>query len=91
MEKQTKLIAQKLDVIFQALFGEEGSERITKAFLERILDIKIQKIELNQNPILRRDKKDDKLGVLDVIAKANDNQNVDIEMQMSNQANIKIL
>ena len=89
MEKQTKILDPKLDVIFQALFGEQGSERITKAFLEKILDIKIQEIELNQNPILRRQKKDGKLGVLDVIAKINDNQNVDIEMQMSNQENIK--
>ena len=89
MEKQTKILDPKLDVIFQALFGEEGSERITKAFLERILDIKIKKIELNQNPILRRQTKDGKMGVLDVIAKINDNQNIDIEMQMSNQENIK--
>ena len=45
MDKQTKILDPKLDVIFQALFGEEGSERITKAFLEKILEIKIQKIE----------------------------------------------
>ena len=89
MEEKIKLLNPKLDVVFQALFGEEGSERITKAFLERILDIEIQEIELNQNPILRRDKIEGKQGVLDVIAKINNNQNVDIEMQMAKKANIK--
>ena len=89
MEKKTKLLNPKLDVVFQALFGEQGSERITKSFLERILDIEIEKIELNQNPILRRENIEDKLGILDVIAKINDNQNIDIEMQIANNENIK--
>lgn len=89
MNENKKILSPKIDVIFQALFGEQGSERITKAFLERILDIKIKSIELNQNPILRREKVDGKLGVLDVIAKINDNQNIDIEMQISTQENIK--
>lgn len=28
MEKKIQLLSPKLDVVFQALFGEEGSERI---------------------------------------------------------------
>ena len=36
--ENTKLLSPKLDIIFQALFGEIGSERITKKFLEAILD-----------------------------------------------------
>ena len=44
---------------------------------------------MNQNPILRRNRKDDKLGVLDVIAKINNNQNVDIEMQIAKKDNIR--
>ena len=32
--KQNKILLPKLDVIFQAIFGEVGSERITKKFLE---------------------------------------------------------
>ena len=31
--ENTKLLSPKLDIIFQALFGEIGSERITKKFL----------------------------------------------------------
>ena len=88
MGQTTKLLNPKLDFVFQALFGEQGCEKITKSFLEEILEIKIQKIELNKNPILRREKLEDKLGVLDVIAKINNNQNIDIEMQISNKDNI---
>ena len=88
MGQTTKLLNPKLDFVFQALFGEQGCEKITKVFLEEILEIKIQKIELNKNPILRREKLEDKLGVLDVIAKINDDQNIDIEMQISNKDNI---
>ena len=81
-EKNKKTLSPKLDVVFQALFGEIGNERITKAFLQEILKEKIDKIELNVNPILRRETLEDKMGVLDVVAKINNKQNVDIEMQM---------
>ena len=89
MNEKTKVLSPKLDIVFQALFGEEGSERITKKFLEEILNKKIDQIELNKNPILRREKIDGKLGVLDVIAKINSSQNVDIEMQMAKKDNIR--
>ena len=89
MEQNKRLLNPKLDVVFQALFGEEGSEEITKSFLEEILEVKILKIQLNINPILRRKKQDDKLGILDVAVKINENQNCDIEMQMIKQEYIK--
>ena len=60
--KETKTLSPKLDVVFQALFGEIGNERITKGFLETILKRKIESIDLSKNPILRREFKDDKLG-----------------------------
>ena len=34
---ETKLLSPKLDVVFQRLFGELGSEKITKGFVEKIL------------------------------------------------------
>ena len=40
------------------------------------------------NPILRREYKDDKLGVLDIIAKLNDNELCNIEMQVAKQDTI---
>ena len=41
--KETKTLSPKLDVVFQALFGEIGNERITKGFLETILKRKIER------------------------------------------------
>ena len=56
--KSIKTLSPKIDVVFQALFGEKGNERITKGFLEKILDRKINKIDLDKNPILRREFKE---------------------------------
>ena len=41
-EKKFKLLSPKIDVVFQALFGEVGNERITKKFLENIMNRKIE-------------------------------------------------
>jgi len=83
--EETKILSPTIDVVFQALFGEVGSEDITKRFLEQILGEKIISIDLSQNVVLRREKINDKMGVLDVIAKINDKDYVNIEMQVTNQ------
>lgn len=82
-KKECKTLSPKIDVVFQKLFGEEGSEEITKSLLEAILNEKIENIDLSQNPILRRDYIKGKLGVLDVLAKVNGKENVVIEMQLT--------
>ncbi len=87
-KKKTKKLSPKLDIIFQAIFGEVGSERITKDFLEKILKRKIEKIELDKNPILRRELKDDKLGILDIITELDGKEKCNIEMQIVNKDNI---
>ena len=88
VKKETKVLSPKLDVVFQALFGEVGNEKITKGFLETILERKIEKIDLNKNPILRREFKDDKLGVLDILAQLEGKENCNIELQLIDQKNI---
>ena len=88
--QESKILSPKLDIVFQSLFGEPGSERITKRFLENILEEKIEAIDLSKNPILRREYKTDKLGVLDVIAKINGKENCHIEMQVGRQDGVKI-
>ena len=80
--KRRKLLSQKLDVIFQALFGEVGNERITKKFLEAILDRKLEEVDLSGNIVLRREKLEDKMGVLDVLVKINKNEYCNVEMQL---------
>jgi len=78
----------KLDVVFQALFGEVGSERITKRFLENILERKIEEIDLKQNQILRKEMPKEKLGILDIIAKIDGKENCNIEMQLIDINNV---
>ena len=86
--KNVKTLSPKLDVVFQALFGEVGNESITKGFLETILERKIDSIDLSRNPILRREFKDEKLGVLDIIAKLDKNEICNIELQIVDKKNI---
>src|SRR5699024_4396282 len=37
------------DIVFQRIFGKVGNENITKAFLEKILGIKIEELTLDTN------------------------------------------
>ena len=90
-QKQNQKIRRyppKMDIIFQAIFGEVGSEHITKDFLEKILNRKIEKISLDKNPILRRELKDDKLGVLDIVTELDGKEKCNIEMQLIDKNNI---
>lgn len=83
--KERKLLSPKMDIVFQVLFGEVGSEEITKDFLEAILKERITKIDLSKNPVLRRININDKMGILDVIVEIDDREYCNIEMQMSDK------
>ena len=87
-KKKFKRLSPKLDIIFQAIFGEVGSENITKDFLEKILNRKIEKITLDKNPVLRRELKDDKLGILDIITELDGREKCNIEIQLIDKNNI---
>ena len=87
-ENEKILLSPKIDVVFQALFGEIGSEKITSKFLETILQEKINVVDLSKNLILRRDYVNDKMGILDIIARVNDNEYCNIELQVSEQDKI---
>lgn len=52
------------------------------------MDRKIESIDLSKNPILRREFKDEKLGVLDIIAKLDENEICNIELQIVDKKNI---
>ena len=81
-EERRKLLSPKLDVIFQVLFGEVGSERITKKFLEAILDEQLEEVDLSRNIVLRRENLEDKMGILDVLVKIDNEEYCNVEMQM---------
>ena len=83
-----KLLSPKIDAVFQVLFGEVGSEEITKEFLKAILKENITKVDLSKNPILRRMTPNDKMGILDVIVKIDDKITCNIEMQLAKRDDI---
>ena len=87
-KKTTRLLSPKIDSVFQVLFGEVGSEFITKELLEAILGEEISDVDLSNNPVLRRFYPEDKMGMLDVLVRFNNNTTCNIEMQMVNTGEI---
>ena len=87
-KEKNKLLSPKLDVVFQILFGEVGSENITKDLLNTILDEKVEKVELNENIVLRKESLGEKMGIVDVLAKVNGKEYCNIEMQVARQKDI---
>ena len=79
--KEYKLLKPKNDIVFQSLFNQ-NNEKITKAFVEALLDEKINKIVINNDKELHREKPDDKLGILDLQIDVNDSEKVDVEIQL---------
>ena len=57
--------------------------------LNSILENKVTEIELDKNPILEKDLLDDKIGILDIKAKADNNTNINIEMQLVDRKDIE--
>ena len=68
----------KNDIIFKFLFSDE---EILKNFLEAVLDEEITEIEVTNEFSLDKIKYEDKVGVLDVKAKVNNKEIIDLEMQ----------
>ena len=79
--KEVKLLKPKNDFVFQSLFNQ-NNEKITKAFVQALLDEKIQKIVINDDKELFREKPEDKLGVLDLQLDINNKEKVDVEIQL---------
>ena len=77
-----EILKPKNDVVFQTLFSR-GKEKITKDLLEKILKIKIHKLELDKSKDLLNENKNDKNGRLDLRAIINDNIECDIEVQLT--------
>lgn len=76
-------IAVTNDMAFQQIFGKVGNERITKALLEKVLDIEIDDLTLDINRQLLGDFWGDKVGIVDIKAKLSDGTKVIIEMQVA--------
>ena len=86
---KVKLLDPKIDAVFQILFSGSNS-KVIEGLLSAILNMPISEITnktltLELNKILNRTYPDDKIGVLDVRARVNNEIEIDLEMQMLNK------
>lgn len=79
--KIEELLKPKNDIVFQSLFNQ-SNEKITKAFVEALIEKKIDKIKINDIKELYRENPQDKLGILDLEIDVDNEQKVDIEIQL---------
>ena len=82
------LLKPKIDIVFQSLFSKENNE-ITKNFVQSLLGKKINKIEINNDKELFREKPDDKLGMLDLQLDIDNEEKIDVEIQLIDKHNIE--
>lgn len=75
------------DYIFKKIFSKKGNESILKDFLIAILEIPIEKVEVQAEVSLERQIEENKLGRLDILAILNDDTIVNIEVQILNPHN----
>ena len=80
------------DFIFKKIFGEKGNEDILISFINAILKRTnkdpIVEIEIVDNNQLTKELILDKTGIIDVRAKTSKGENVDIEVQLTDQGNM---
>lgn len=87
--KMKKVLSPKLDIVFHMLFGEQKHERITKKLIEDVIGEKVETIELEQTPYLWGEQVNDKVGIIDIRAKINNKNPIDIEMQIVDNHDIE--
>lgn len=86
MEKQTyEKLPLTNDFVFKRVFTKEA---ILADFLSAIVKREIKTIEI-KNPEISKDKKNAKIGILDIRAQLDHKEWVDIEMQVNDQKNIE--
>ncbi|AUB67194.1 ATPase (plasmid) [Bacillus cereus] len=82
------LVNLKVDFAFKQLFGTRGNEQILTHFLNvtlaSSLSSPIQTLKI-EDPHMHREYEKDKLSILDVLATLDDDTQISIEIQLSNQ------
>ncbi|MGL5150364.1 MAG: Rpn family recombination-promoting nuclease/putative transposase [Clostridium sp.] len=80
------------DFIFKKVFGEKGNEDILIAFINAVLKRTkkelIVEVEIVDNKQLTKELILDKTGIIDVRAKTSKGENIDIEVQLTDQGNM---
>ena len=86
-ETKQKMLPLSSDIVFKRVFSREGTEDILKDFLEAILNVKIEKVEV-KNPELPKNIYDEKAGILDLKVEIDENTICDVEMQVRDEYNV---
>ena len=76
------------DYVFGRIFGYKGNENITKGLLESITNEKYKSLEIASSVPTIKELQDDKMGILDIKATADNNSIFNIEMQVAKNQNI---
>jgi len=82
-------IRPTVDFVFKRLFSSPEHPRITIHFLNAILGplLQIRSVEMC-NPFLNKETEDDKLAILDILAKDDHGRLINIEIQLTVSAGI---
>ena len=83
MEYNNSEFHPKMDYLFKMLFGEERTKARLKEFLESLLKIKIQNLEVDKETDLRPDFVGRRAGALDIRAQLDDGTKINLEMQIA--------
>lgn len=76
------------DYVFHRLFGYVGNEELTSGLIGAIINQEIDTIKIDETQITEQNIKDDKVGVLDIKARLNNDIVCDVEMQVVKKDNI---
>ena len=90
MEQEERRYNLKNDIIFKAFFSRKGNEEYLIDFLNALLGIEIEKIEIKEEVSLEQLSAMEKGGRLDLQANLNDRQIVNIELQSKDRKNFKV-
>jgi len=88
MDKEThKILLPKVDVIFKLLFGDKRNIEILIAFLKSVIDLKDDEYGaiVLEDTHIKRESKNDKLGIVDVKLTTKSGKIVHIELQVLEQ------
>jgi predicted transposase/invertase (TIGR01784 family) len=82
----------KNDYIFQQIFGRNENKAVSIDFLNAVLNLQADRqltdLEIFENTRLQKEYPDDKLGILDIKARTNTGELINIEIQLINRYNM---
>lgn len=88
-KEQKALLLPTNDLIFKEIYGKEGNEQITEAFIKAFLDLDIKIDKLEASEPLDIDNIDDKAGILDILVTTKGGTKINLEMQVGTYEGIE--